>query len=90
MAGGVTTLLLQQKFPFIAPGNGRMWRSLLQLGRLEFNRMKSVHVVFGLLGIAFILGYFFSGIVIAIYAGIWLHHEKMYYALGVPARNHDR
>jgi hypothetical protein len=30
-----------------------------------------------------VLGYFFFGIVVAIYAGLWLHDEKMYYAQGV-------
>jgi hypothetical protein len=32
-----------------------------------------------------VLGYFFFGIVVAIYAGLWLHDDKMYYAQGLPA-----
>lgn len=32
-----------------------------------------------------VVGYFLFGIVVAIYAGLWLHDEKMYYAQGVPA-----
>jgi hypothetical protein len=32
-----------------------------------------------------VVGYFFFGIVVAIYAGLWLHSDKMYYAQGLPA-----
>jgi hypothetical protein len=33
-----------------------------------------------------VVGYFVFGIVVAIYAGLWLHDEKMYYAQGLPAQ----
>jgi formate-dependent nitrite reductase membrane component NrfD len=49
--------------------------------------MKMRRVVFSLLaGVLAVLGYFFFGIVVAIYAGLWLHHEKMFYAQGIPAQ----
>jgi hypothetical protein len=32
-----------------------------------------------------VVGYFFFGIVVAIYAGLWLHDEKMYYAQGLSS-----
>jgi hypothetical protein len=32
-----------------------------------------------------IVGYFLFAIVVAIYAGLWLHDEKMYYEQGLPA-----
>jgi hypothetical protein len=49
--------------------------------------MKTRSVVFSLLAVVLAtLGYFISGIVIAIYAGLWLHNEKMYYAQGIPAQ----
>ncbi len=43
----------------------------------------------GLLILALVLavvGYFFFGIVVAIYVGLWLHDEKMYYAQGFSAQ----
>ena len=33
-----------------------------------------------------VVGYFLFGIVVTIYAGLWLHDEKMYYAQGLPAQ----
>jgi hypothetical protein len=33
-----------------------------------------------------VVGYFLFGVVVAIYAGLWLHDEKMYYAQGFPAQ----
>jgi hypothetical protein len=32
-----------------------------------------------------VLGYFLFGVVVAIYVGLWLHDEKMYYAQGLSA-----
>lgn len=32
-----------------------------------------------------VVGYVFFGIVAALYAGLWLHDEKMYYAQGFSA-----
>jgi len=32
-----------------------------------------------------VAGYFLFGTVVAIYAGLWLHNEKMYFAQGTPA-----
>jgi hypothetical protein len=32
-----------------------------------------------------VVGYLVFGIVVAIYAGLWLHDEKMYYARGLSA-----
>jgi hypothetical protein len=32
-----------------------------------------------------VVGYFSFGTVVAIYAGLWLHDEKMYYAQGLSA-----
>jgi hypothetical protein len=33
-----------------------------------------------------VAGYFFFGIVAAIYAGLWIHDEKMYFAQGLSAQ----
>ncbi len=30
-----------------------------------------------------VVGYFFFGVVVAIYTGLWLHDEKMYFAQGL-------
>ena len=48
--------------------------------------MKPRHLTLALLTVLFaVVGYFLFAIVVALYTGLWLHDEKMYYAQGVPA-----
>jgi len=47
--------------------------------------LRNLIVTAGMLLLA-VIGYFFFGIVVAIYAGLWLHDEKMYFAQGWRAQ----
>jgi hypothetical protein len=49
--------------------------------------MKPRHMVLLLMAATLAVGgYFFAAIVVAIYAGLWLHGEKMYFAQGLSAQ----
>jgi hypothetical protein len=60
--------------------------ALFLAGFCEEDRMALRHLALLLLSLFLAtVGYFVFGIVVAIYAGLWLHDEKMYYAQGLPA-----
>jgi len=47
--------------------------------------LRTLIVTAGMLLLA-VIGYFVFGVVVAIYAGLWLHDEKMYFAQGWRAQ----